>query len=75
MGLGPLNFYITGALVMARNLHKYEELTPWEFDQEKAHASIIYAAVGPVVYWALIHVKPTNGASMPPRSQAGSYSL
>ena len=35
---------------MARNLHKYEELTPWEFDQEKAHASIIYAAVGPVEF-------------------------
>ena len=35
---------------MARNMHKYEELTPHEFDQEKARASIIYAAAGPMEY-------------------------
>ena len=31
-------------------MHKYEELTPYEFDQEKARASIIYAAAGPMEY-------------------------
>ena len=35
---------------MARNMHKFEELTPWEFDQEKERASIIYIAAGPVEY-------------------------
>ena len=35
---------------MARNMHKFEELTPWEFDQEKEHASIIYIAAGPMEY-------------------------
>ena len=35
---------------MARNMHKYEELTPYEFDQEKKRASIIYAAAGPLEY-------------------------
>ena len=35
---------------MSRNMHKYEELTPYEFDQEKERASIIYAAAGPVEY-------------------------
>ncbi len=28
-------------------MHKYEELTPFEFNAEKARASIIYAAAGP----------------------------
>jgi len=35
---------------MARNMHRYEELTPYEFDQEKARASIIYVAAGPLEY-------------------------
>ena len=35
---------------MARNMHKFEELTPYEFDQEKNRASIIYIAAGPVEY-------------------------
>ena len=35
---------------MARNMHKYEELTPIEFDAEKARASIIYAAAGPMEF-------------------------
>ena len=35
---------------MSRNMHKYEELTPYEFDREKERASIIYAAAGPVEY-------------------------
>lgn len=35
---------------MARNMHKYEELTPYEFDQEKERASIIYVAAGPLEY-------------------------
>jgi len=35
---------------MARNMHKYEELTPYEFDREKEKASIIYVAAGPVEY-------------------------
>ena len=37
-------------MIMARNLHKFEELTPYEFDREKERASIIYAAAGPVEY-------------------------
>jgi len=35
---------------MARNLHKYEELTPNEFDREKERASIIYIAAGPMEF-------------------------
>ena len=35
---------------MSRNMHKFEELTPYEFDREKERASIIYAAAGPVEY-------------------------
>ena len=35
---------------MSRNMHKYEELTPYEFNQEKERASIIYVAAGPVEY-------------------------
>lgn len=35
---------------MARNMHRYEELTPYEFEQEKARASIIYVAAGPLEY-------------------------
>lgn len=35
---------------MARNMHKFEDLTPYEFDQEKARASIIYVAAGPMEY-------------------------
>ncbi len=35
---------------MKRNMHKYEELTPAEFDLEKSRASIIYAAAGPMEY-------------------------
>ena len=31
-------------------MHKFEELTPYEFDQEKKRASIIYAAAGPLEY-------------------------
>lgn len=33
-----------------RNLHKYEELFPWEFEKEKEKASIIYLAAGPVEF-------------------------
>ncbi len=35
---------------MGRNMHKYEELTPYEFDREKERASIIYASAGPLEY-------------------------
>ena len=35
---------------MSRNLHKYEDLTPYEFDREKERASILYVAAGPVEY-------------------------
>ena len=35
---------------MARNMHKYEDLTPYEFEQEKARASIIYVSAGPIEY-------------------------
>ena len=35
---------------MSRNMHKYEELTPYEFDREKEKASIIYIAASPVEY-------------------------
>ena len=35
---------------MARNMHKFEELTPYEFDREKEKASIIYVAAGPMEY-------------------------
>lgn len=31
-------------------MHKFEELTPYEFDREKERASIIYVAAGPVEY-------------------------
>ena len=31
-------------------MHRYEELTPYEFDQEKERASIIYVAAGPLEY-------------------------
>lgn len=37
-------------IIMARNMHKFEELTPYEFDREKEKASIIYIAAGPVEY-------------------------
>ena len=33
-----------------RNMHKYEELTPFEFNQEKERASIIYVSAGPMEY-------------------------
>ena len=35
---------------MARNMHKYEELTPYEFDREKERAPIIYVGAGPLEY-------------------------
>lgn len=35
---------------MSRNMHRYEELTPYEFDREKERASIIYVAAGPLEY-------------------------
>ena len=35
---------------MARNMHKYEELTPFEFGQEKERASIVYVSAGPLEY-------------------------
>lgn len=35
---------------MARNMHKFEDLTPYEFNQEKERASIIYVAAGPMEY-------------------------
>ncbi len=35
---------------MARNMHKYEELTPYEFDREKERASIVYVSAGPLEY-------------------------
>lgn len=35
---------------MARNMHKYEDLTPYEFDKEKERASIIYVGAGPLEY-------------------------
>ena len=35
---------------MARNMHRYEELTPYEFEREKERASIIYVSAGPLEY-------------------------
>ena len=35
---------------MERNMHRYEELTPYEFDREKERASIIYVGAGPLEY-------------------------
>ena len=35
---------------MARNMHKYEDLTPFEFEQEKERASIVYVSAGPLEY-------------------------
>ena len=35
---------------MARNMHRYEEITPFEFEQEKERASIVYVAAGPMEY-------------------------
>lgn len=35
---------------MARNMHKYEDLTPYEFDREKERSSIVYVAAGPLEY-------------------------
>ena len=35
---------------MPRNMHKYEELTPFEFDREKERASIVYIGAGPLEY-------------------------
>ncbi len=35
---------------MSRNMHKYEELTPYEFNKEKEQASIVYVAAGPLEY-------------------------
>lgn len=35
---------------MSRNMHKYEELTPYEFNKEKERASIVYVAAGPLEY-------------------------
>lgn len=35
---------------MARNMHRYEELTPYEFELEKERASIIYISAGPLEY-------------------------
>jgi len=35
---------------MSRNMHKYEELTPYEFNREKERASIVYVAAGPLEY-------------------------
>ena len=33
-----------------RNMHKFEDLTPYEFEQEKSRASIIYVSIGPMEY-------------------------
>ena len=35
---------------MARNMHKYEEITPYEFDQERKRADIVYVGAGPLEY-------------------------
>lgn len=35
---------------MARNMHKYQDLTPYEFDREKERASIVYVGAGPLEY-------------------------
>ena len=67
---------------MARNMHKYEDLTPNEFDMEKEKASIIYLASGPLEYhegcnalgvdllkgynWCLKAAEKTGGIVFPP---------
>ena len=67
---------------MSRNMHKYEELTPYEFDQEKNRASIIYVGSGPLEYheeanamgldllkgyqWCLDAAEITGGIVFPP---------
>ena len=67
---------------MSRNMHKYEELTPNEFDMEKKKASIIYFASGPLEYheevnalgidllkgyqWCLESAEKTGGIVFPP---------
>ena len=66
---------------MARNMHKYEELTPYEFNQEKERRSIIYLASGPLEFheecnalgidafkgydWCLGAVEKTGGIVFP----------
>lgn len=67
---------------MSRNLHKYEELTPYEFAREKERASIIYLASGPLEFhegcnamgvdafkgydWCLAAAGITGGIVFPP---------
>ena len=67
---------------MERNMHKYEELTPAEFDSEKKRASIIYVSSGPLEYheeanalgvdllkgyqWCLKSAEKTGGIVFPP---------
>lgn len=67
---------------MSRNLHKYEELTPYEFYREKERTSIIYLASGPLEFheecnalgvdflkgydWCLAAAEKTGGIVFPP---------
>lgn len=67
---------------MARNMHKYEELTPYEFLREKERTSIIYLASGPLEFheecntlgidafkgydWCLGAAEITGGIVFPP---------
>ena len=69
-------------LKVKRNRHKYEELTPYEFDREKERASIIYVGSGPLEYheepntlgmdlqkgyqWCLEAAEITGGIVFPP---------
>ena len=48
---------------MARNMHRYEELTPYEFEQEKKRASIIYVAALSSVSTDLQEAAIVDGAS------------
>lgn len=45
---------------MARNMHRYEELTPYEFDREKERASIVYVAASPLEYHEECNVLGTD---------------
>ena len=70
-------------------MHKYEELTPYEFDREKEHASIIYVGAGPMEYheepnalgidllkgyqWCLEAAEITGGIVFPPLPVASDW--
>ena len=58
---------------MMRNLHKYEELFPDEFDAELKRSPIVYCAFGPVEYHGAhgaLGMDPVKGYEMCLRAAA-----